>query len=218
MPIVVPVGTGTTVGTGITTYSGIVGTLERWLNRTDITSDIPIWIALLEARLNRLLRCPEMEVTTTLTADAERIDLPTDFLEARALYLDTDPRQEMESATLGLLRTKYGVQASGKPEVYVISGNELVFGPAPDSSYDAVLTYYQKLDALSSDNETNWLITSHPDVYLYGALMEGEAFLWNDERIPLWKSAWDEAIGELIAHANKKRIGGPIRLRPSVSE
>jgi hypothetical protein len=217
--MIIPVGTGSSVGTGVTTYSGLLSTVGDWLNRSDLNTKIPDFITLLEARLNRILRTAEMEETTTLSTTAERIDLPTDFLQARALYLDTDPRQELEAVSPGTLRTKYAVQATGKPEVYAISGSEMVFGPAPDDEYDAILTYYQKLEALSDANETNWLIVSHPDVYLYGTLLMAETFLWNDERIPLWKAAWDEALDELMEHGKRKQYGAaPLRLRASVRE
>jgi hypothetical protein len=218
MPIVVPVGTGTSVGTGIVTYSGLVGSIGDWLNRSDLDSKIPDFIALCEERLNRLLRSLDMETTVTLSTTGETIDLPTDFLEARALYLNTDPRAELQAVSLGTLRTKYAQQITGQPEVYALSGGSIVFGPAPDAEYDAVLTYYQKLDPISSDNETNWLIASHPSLYLWGSLVMAEAFIWDDDRIPLWKNAWDEAISEFMGFANKKRYGGPLRLRASVSE
>jgi hypothetical protein len=219
MPIVIPTG-GSGVSDGdITTYAGLVSTLADWLNRYDLDDQWGDFVLLFEARLNRILRTAEMEETVTLTADAERIDLPTDFLQARALYLDTDPRRELEAVSLGTLRTKYAQQITGKPEVYAITGSEIVFGPAPDAEYDAILTYYQKITALSSDNQTNWLIVSHPDIYLYGSLVMAEAYIWDDERLPLWKSALDEALDELMEHGKRKQYGAaPLRLRPSVRE
>lgn len=219
MQIVIPIGTGQSVGSGVTTYSGLVTTIGLWLNRSDLGTKIPDFITLLEARLNRILRTPEMEETTTLTTDAEAIDLPTDFREIRSIYLDTDPRQRLDLVTPSVLRKKYAVQITGKPEVYAVSGRQLLLGPAPDDEYELELSYYQEIPALSADNETNWLIVSHPDIYFWGTLVMAEAFLWNDERLPLWKSAWDEALGELVGQANKMRnSGAPLRLRPSVSE
>jgi hypothetical protein len=221
MPLnmIIPVGTGASVGTGVTTYSGLLSTVGDWLNRSDLTTKIPDFITLLEARLNRLLRVPEMEEVATLTTDAERLDLPTDFLQARSLYLDSDPRQELEAVSLGTLRTKYAQQISGKPEVYAIQGAELVLGPSPDDEYDLSLSYYQKLTGLSGDNETNWLIVTHPDIYLYGTLTMAEAFLWNDERLPQWKAALDEALDELMEQGKRKQYGAaPLRLRASVRE
>lgn len=219
MPIVIPQGGSGVADGDITTYSGLVSTIADWLNRPDLADQVGDFVILLEARLNRILRTPEMEETATLEADAERIDLPVDFLQARALYLDSDPRRELEAVSLGTLRTKYAQQIAGQPEVYAISGTEIVFGPEPDAEYDAILTYYQKITALSSDNQTNWLIVSHPDIYLYGSLVMAEAFLWDDERLPMWKSAWDEALDELMEHGKRKQYGAaPLRLRASVRE
>jgi hypothetical protein len=90
MPIIVPIGTGTSVGTGVTTYSGLVASVQSWLNRSDLTAKVPDFIALLEARLNRELRVPDMERMTTLVLTDGAVDLPTDFLEARHLYIDGD--------------------------------------------------------------------------------------------------------------------------------
>jgi hypothetical protein len=219
MPIIIPVGTGVSVGTGVTTYSGLVTSIGLWLERSDLGTMIPDFITLFEARMNRILRTPEMEVTDDLTIDAERVDLPTDFLQMRALYINGDPRAELEPVSLGTLRTKYALQATGQPECYAISGSELVFGPAPDTDYDAVITYYGKLDPISTDAETNWLISSHPDIYLRGVLLEAEFYGWNDDRLPLLKGAQDEAIDELMAQGRRKQYGAaPLRLRASVRE
>ena len=219
MPIIVPIGTGATVGSGITTYSGLVTSAGLWLERSDLGTMIPDFITLVEERLNRILRVPEMEEVATLGMDSEQVTLPTDFRQARNLYLDTDPRQELECVTLGTLRTKYAVQATGKPECYAIRGSEIVLGPAPDDDYDLILTYYKEIPPLSSGSETNWLITKHPSIYLYGVLLQAELYGWNDERLPLIKSGWDEAIGELMEQGKKKQYGAaPLRLRASVRE
>lgn len=216
---VVPVGTGVSVGSGVTTYSGLITSTGLWLERSDLQLLIPDFITLVEERLNRILRVPEMEEVTTLTTDGERIELPTDLRQIRNVYLDTDPRQELEPVSLGTLRTKYAVQATGKPECYAVSGSELVLGPAPDDEYDLILTYFQDIPALSPTNETNWLITKHPSIYLFGVLLQAELYGWNDERLPMIKGGWDEAIDELMAQGRGKKFGAaPLRLRPSVRE
>lgn len=212
MPIIVPIGTGTSVGTGVTTYSGLVASVSDWLNRSDLDSKIPDFIALLEARLNRELRVPDMEDEVTLITDSENANsLPTDFLEARALYLDVSPRIIMRQVSMDGIRELGPI--TGSPEVYAVSGGFLFVAPVPTDSLGLHLNYYQKIPALSSDNEINWLISAHPDVYLWGALVMAEAFLWNDERVPGWKSLWDEAIESLKRHGAKARHGGSLSAR-----
>ena len=56
----------------------------------------------------------------------------------------------------------------------------------------------ETLTALSGGNPTNWLLTTHPDAYLFGALCEAEPFIGNDERFPLWKARRDEIFAGIL--------------------
>ena len=217
--ITIPQGTGTTVGTGVTTYSGLIASIEKWLNRSDLGDVIPDFITLLEDRLNRIVRVPEMEEVFNFSTAATE-ELPTDFRELINLYLDADPRTYLEPVDLETLRTKYACQTTGRPQAFSLTNAEIVFGPAPDAEYSAVLTYYKDIPALSPSNETNWLISKHPSVYLWGALCMAELYIWDDPRVPMWKSAWDEAIAELTdLHGARKRYGSAsLRIRSTVSE
>jgi hypothetical protein len=60
MAIILPVGTGVSVGSGLTTYSGLVTSAGLWLNRTDLSTLIPDFIVMVEERLNRILRVPDL--------------------------------------------------------------------------------------------------------------------------------------------------------------
>jgi hypothetical protein len=208
LQITIPQGTGTTVGTGITTYSGLVASIERWLNRSDLGTVIPDFITLVEDRLNRLLRAPDMENIVTLTVSSGSVDLPTDFLEARHLYVDADPNNEIVPASLDTFQHAFSSSQTGRPQVYAVSDGQLMFAPSPDATYSVQLHYYKRIPALSASNETNWLITTFPSLYLWGSLVMAEAFIWDDDRIPLWKGAWDEALAEFKRHGTWKRHGG----------
>ena len=81
-------------------------------------------------------------------------------------------------------------------------------GPAPSSAYDYSIMFYKKIDALSASNTTEPMLTDNPDVYLYGALLEAEPFLMNDQRVQLWANALREAINEIQLQDNKDRHSG----------
>ena len=51
------------------------------------------------------------------------------------------------------------------------------FGPSPDISYTGKLSYYKAFNSLSDSNTTNWMLTNHPAVYLYGSLYHAANFL-----------------------------------------
>lgn len=198
------------------TYSELLAAVSRWLKDTSLDDNIPEFVALAERRFNRILNTPEMESLTTLTA-AATVALPSDFWEVRSVYLDTDPRRPLEEVTQGVLRSRYAAQTTGTPEVYAISGLSMILGPSPDSSDSLVLTYKSTIPALSDTNTTNWLLTAHPDIYLWATLLMAQAFGFDDERLPVWKAALDEALGELEMASNRKRYTGPMRMRSPVS-
>jgi hypothetical protein len=73
----------------------------------------------------------------------------------------------------------------------------LEFIPTPDTTYDGELTYYAKIPSLSDSNTSNWLLAYAPDLYLYGALVEAEPYLKNDERIAVWGELYLRVIADI---------------------
>ena len=70
------------------------------------------------------------------------------------------------------------------------------------------IMFYKKIDALATDNTTEQMLTNNPDVYLYGALLEAEPFLMNDQRVQLWATAFQESLSALQEQDNKDRHSG----------
>jgi hypothetical protein len=131
----------------------------------------------------------------------------------RALKVNTDPVRVLEPVSPDYLWTFYGSSATGKPKVFSVIGSEIAFGPIPDST-DTVEMWFYQFDALSDSNTTNWLLTAHPDIYLYGSLVEAEPFYTNDARMPLWKARLDEAMAELeTADMRDRWSGGALTMR-----
>src|SRR5574343_38100 len=142
----------------ITTNSELNTAVANWLSRSDLTSRIPEFIALFEAKFNRDMRVPSQE-------------------------------------------SEFYSSGTGVPRFVSVSGHTTAdgtmafrFAPPPDGTYTATIVYYAKLPALNSTTQTtNWLLTSHPDAYLYGSLLEASIFIGDDPRIPMWKAAYDMA-------------------------
>lgn len=216
MPIVIGSGGSSSSTAGLSSYSEIVGSIEEWLNRPDLEDRVPDFMRLLEAELNRVLRVPEMEEITTLSVSSGSSELPTDFLEARHLYIDGDIDSEIVLSSLTNFRRDYGVSSdTGRPLLYAIADGAFRFSPTPDTTYSVILHYYQKIPALTSSNTSNWVLASHPDIYLYGTLLMAEAFIFNDERLPLWRGAFDNAVAQLKGQGiGKRHGGGPLYPRP----
>jgi len=70
------------------------------------------------------------------------------------------------------------------------------------------MLFYKKITALSVSNTTEQMLTENPDIYLYGALMEAEPFIMNDERVGLWAQGFAQAVQALQEQDNKDRHSG----------
>lgn len=198
-----------------TTYSGLVTCLADWINRDDLTTtQIPQAIALAERRFQREIRIPEREDTTTLSATGEALALPTDFWGATDIFLNTDPRTVLEPMPLHDLRNKYGSQTTGKPQNYAIRGQNIIFGPAPDTSYSVMMAYIKTIPALSTSQTTNELITDHPDLYINASLAELYALTADEQRSNFYAAKRDELIEDVNRSTRLRKQGGPpVRIR-----
>jgi hypothetical protein len=83
--------------------------------------------------------------------------------------------------------------------------NNWIICPTPDQNYPIEILYYELPALLSDSNQTNWITEYAPQLILYGALLEATPFLKNDERIPVWKQFYSEAVNA-INQEDLKRI------------
>mgnify|MGYP003114294777 FL=1 len=202
------------------TFTELKDAIADWLDRSDLTARIPDFIALAEARINRELRIRPMEVRSTMvtTADQQYFQLPGGYIQMRNMQLNTNPTTPLEYITPEMLDRLYGSTTSGKPRAYSLIGDEIQLAPIPDSTYTVEMAFYEKFtslgDGTSGTVTSNWLTTNAPDLLLYGALMEAEPFIKNDERIPVWLSGYNNAIDKLQkADQRDRHSGSAMRVR-----
>ena len=194
----------------ISNYGELKTAVANWMDRDDLTARIPEFIALAEARFNRVLRIRAMESkqTASTVAGQQNLALPTNYIQMRNVQMNTSPVTPMQYVTPEIFDRLYGGSVTGTPKFYTIIANELQLGPTPDTVQTIEMLFYKKFDSLSADGDTNWVLTNAPDVYLYGALLEAEPFIMNDSRVQLWATAFQTAIGDIQEQDNKDRHSG----------
>jgi len=198
----------------LSNYTELKDAIADWLDRSDLTDRIPDFIALAEARLNRELRIRPMEVRSTMTTTVGQryFNLPGGYLQMRNFQINTNPITPLEYITPEMLDRLYGSNTTGKPRAYSLIGDEIQLAPIPDSTYTIEMAFYEKFtplgDGTSGTVTSNWLTNNAPDVLLYGALIEAEPFIKNDERIQLWLTAYKEAIDKIQKADDRDRHSG----------
>jgi hypothetical protein len=183
-------------------YTDLQAAIASWnFARTDLpTADI---ILLAENRLNTDLRVSQQQGTSTATISDEYSAVPSDFFEAISFVVD-------DKAITAVPQTAIDAQASsttntGSPDFYAIVGSQFRFYPVPDTDYDAVLTYWKKIPALTDSNTTNWLLTAWPAAYL--AACNVEAALWtnDDAQAQRWEARYQAAIAPIVRQDARNR-------------
>ena len=194
----------------ISTYAELKTAVASWLDRSDLTDIIPDFIVLAEARHRRDFKIRRMEtrVTANTIADTEYYSLPDAYVAMRNIKLNSDPKTPLEYLTPEIMDRLQAGSKAGKPKAYSIKGNNIQIRPIPDGVYEIEISYYKHFTALSDSNTTNDMLTYHPDLYLYGALVEAEPYLKNDARIATWAGFYDRAKKDVIDTNERDRHSG----------
>ena len=184
----------------LTSYSELRSSIADWLNRGDLTAVIPDFISLAEAQMERRLPTQKMVKRANATIDTPFSAIPSDLLSVKSLVLtSTAPVQPLVFLTEDELDAKkYTYRSTGKPLYFALVGNQIEVLPAPDTGYTVEITYVATLPKLSDSNTSNWVLARHPDVYLYGSLLQAAPYLRDDERVGLWSSQYQSAIEDML--------------------
>lgn len=198
------------------TYAALKSSIANWLNREDLTAQIPDFIALAEARFNRELRVNAMVQRDTTIATTAYVELPDDWLQHISVMI-TDPTNSYSALTYIPVEEYYDLRndgMTGQTRYYTIIDNNIALLPEPSGNITLEIVYYGKVPALSESNTSNWLLARSPDLYLHASLIQAEAYLQNDERIPLWAASVEKTIADMILESERaKRPSGALAAR-----
>jgi hypothetical protein len=193
------------------TYTDLTTAIGNWLQRSDLAALMPSFVQLFEAAANRRLRVRQQEATVELTPANGVVALPADYLSWRRLTWTGNPRQELGFVEPSWLQAAYPDQPTDIPRVFTIEGGNILTMPLDPSNTALELVYFQQIPSLQA-NTTNWLMTQHPDLYLFGALTEAQAYTVNTDAAALWKARRDELFDEIERLSNKSRGPGAVRV------
>jgi len=197
-----------------TTYTELKASVADYLARTDLTTQIPDFIALAEKRLKRDLRIRQMlkVVTTTTTAADSTVGLPSDFLSMRDLHVSTNPVSSIEYLSPSNFYRNARTTESGVPTKYTVLAAEFQFAPIPDSTYTLNMLYYAAPPYLSSSVSSNVFLANCQDLLLYATLGEAEPYLMNDARVQTWAALYDRGVNSLTAADDSSEYTGNLSI------
>jgi hypothetical protein len=182
----------------ITNYTTLQTALADYLVNMNVTTQVQLFIQLAEEQFNMnirnrlMLELDEISVSNS----TEYYALPSDWLETRRVTLiDGNFRIPLSYATSQQIEIIYRNQSPGwwrYPGHYTITSTNLRIAPVPSNNYIIEMEYFGKIPSLST-NGTNWLITSHPSVYLYGSLTQAIPYMLPSQADGTLATTWSTA-------------------------
>jgi len=203
----------------ISTYAELQTSIANFLARDDLTSVIPDFIQLAEARMSRELetRSQEKRAIAPTVAGDEFISLPTDLRKIRLVKLNTDPVDVLNYASPQDYYEEYASSGGGRPKIYTMIGTEIALRPIPDSVLNVEIIYSEDVSALSNTNTTNTVLTRHPDTYLFGSLSAAHMFLMDEQRATQYDAIFTRAMEEVKKDNEKAFFGSPLTMKTDYS-
>ncbi len=199
----------TSLAYNIQTYDGLQAAIADELNRNDLATKIPVFIQLAEATINRVLRVRKMIINLPFSTATALNALPSNFLEATRLRLDSPKIGALQLITNQYADDMNALASIGNPPAYyTFSGDNFELSPPPATTVTGMLTYYSKIPSLTDLTPTNWLLSEAPDLYFYNALLHTAPYLKQDERIAVWTAASNAILNALKEQDEITRFSG----------
>jgi hypothetical protein len=212
----------------IVDYGSLQTAIADWIWRVgdpNVVANIPQMIVNFESEFKRAAKVLEMQVgPLTGTLASPLLPIPADFLELVRLQLTGLP-SGTPNQPLSFVSPARGAfldattTASGTPQWYTIIGTNFVISPQPwvpvGATYE--LTYFGFTPLNLAVGGVNNILLKHPDLYLYGSLMQAAAYIDDKETVAQWATALDRGMSSLLEGDKKKKAGGPLVMLPSMA-
>lgn len=170
----------------LTTLGGLKAAIATWLERTGdsaVTGNVGDLVALAEARLMQELgsiRTTKSSTTLTGTVGSRALTLPAGYLFPVSLILTTTTDEQLLRAYIAgqePLRT-----TQGAPEAWAVNDGALELDCLCDAAHTFRFTYAKGL-GLTGDSDTNWLLTTYPNAYLFASIIEAATLLGDADTV-----------------------------------
>ena len=194
------------------TYDNLVSSVEQYLERNDaaVVDQIPTFITLAEFEIAQQIKTlGQIEVAQgNMSIGNPVIPKPARWRKTVSMSVvnTAGERNPMFVRKYEYL-TNYNAQsANGLPLYYGdYDYDNWYVSPIPDQAYQFEVLVYQRLQPLSSANQTNWITNNAPNAMLFGALLQAVIYLKDDAR-QIFQQKYDMAMQALKAE-DLTRVG-----------
>ena len=192
------------------TYDNLSSNVLQYLERKDASTieQIPNFIMLAEFEIAEMMKSLGQQAVAESTMEAGNsiIPKPARWRKTTSFNITVNGKKQPVLLRKYEYLINYSSGTTTDTPLYYADydyDNWLV-SPTPNIAYPFEVLYYERIQPLSSDNQTNWLTRNAPNAMLYGTLLQAMPFLKNDQRV-IFQQKYTEAITAL-SNEDKLRI------------
>lgn len=191
----------------ITNYSELQTAVGRWINRGDLVTLYPDFIALAEERMNRVLRVRQMEMTLAETAiEDDFIAVPDGTVGVKTMWLAGYERSPLKAQTSEFIVAH---RSNGLATHWAWEGNAFQF----DGSGTVTGILYERIPSLSDTETINWLLSLSPSSYLFGTLAEAYMYIKDNDSAQMWNARFEQTLADIAGTDKRDTLSGPLQAR-----
>ena len=201
-----------TTPASVMTYDSLTTDITQYLERNDaaVVQQIPQFIMLAEFEIAQQIKTlgQQQVVESTMTVGNPIIQKPARWRKTTSMNLTT---QSGEIQPIYLRKYEYlrsyspNVSSTDTPLYYAdYNYDNWIVAPTPDFAYAFEVLYYERIQPLSSETQTNWLTQNAPNAMLYGTLLQAMPFLKNDQR-QIFQQKYTEAM-QVLKQEDQLRV------------
>jgi hypothetical protein len=185
----------------LSTNADLQAAIADWLNRSDLSAQIPDFLTLAQLKINRRLSIVEQEILAEITPVAQATTLPVGT--KYVISVSDSQGRRVEAVSMSEL-LDYAAEG-GSVTRYSVSGDKIYFAPTPASdNTDAFSVLYSADKDLNGGDSGPVLLQ---DIYLNAALHEAYVYLKDDGRVAYFKGMVDEGVANVQARRAKQGVG-----------
>jgi len=187
----------------VMTYDSLTATVLQYLERKDaaVVAAIPTFISLTEFEIAQEIKTlGQLQVAeASMTAGNPVLQKPARWRKTVSMNVTTPTGDQPVFLRKYEYLRNYAPSSStsGVPQYYADTDwDHWYLAPTPDQAYNFEVLYYERIEPLSSTNQTNWLTQNAPNAMLFGTLLQAMPFLKNDQRV-IFQQKYTEALTSL---------------------
>ena len=193
------------------TYDNLVSTIKQYLERSDasVVERIPTFITLAEFEIAQQIKTlgQIQVVQANMNIGNPIIQKPARWRKTVSMTVNNGTQKSpVFLRKFEYLQSYNNEGSTGLPLYYGdYDYDHWLVAPTPDDDYQFEVLYYERLEPLSTENQTNWITNNAPNAMLFGTLLQAVIYLKDDQR-QIFQQKYDMAMSALKAE-DVTRVG-----------